>query len=419
MRIRNLLPLVFLVSLCCGVSDSAFGQAGLPGAALPGMPVGGPFQNGGLGFGVGPGSVAIGSAGSGYAQGDSVTLSCPGVTFSTAPVVAVNQVNTGVVTGVTLVNPGVASTVNGQSCTLTQASTSGSGSGLTVTGTFGPLGSFLSFAGLSTGGGVTNGNLFLGAETPASTMGGAENTFVGDRAGGAFTGAVTANTAFGHDACGIYGSVAPTGSYNTCVGNDAGRNISGTAASNTLVGQTAGGSNAISMSGSGNTDVGQAAGLYNGAANNNTIVGAYAANNTTGPGGSNAIFGNSGCQKCTGGRNVTIGQGVASTTLTSGTGNILVGTSSSVDTPSSSTSNLINIGNTIFGGNGGTLPATVTISAGEVGLGKITASGTAPGAGVAKLAIVAGTNAGTCKLIMYAGTSTTPTTIIDNVGGGC
>ncbi len=45
--------------------------------------------------------------------------------------------------------------------------------------------------------------------------------------------------------------------------------------------------------------------------------------------------------------------------------------------------------------------------------------GTAPGAGTAKFAVVAGTSGGTCKLIMYAGTSTTPTTVIDNVGAGC
>ena len=43
----------------------------------------------------------------------------------------------------------------------------------------------------------------------------------------------------------------------------------------------------------------------------------------------------------------------------------------------------------------------------------------APGAGLLRFQAVAGTNAGTCKIIAYAGTSATPTTIIDNVGGGC
>jgi hypothetical protein len=62
---------------------------------------------------------------------------------------------------------------------------------------------------------------------------------------------------------------------------------------------------------------------------------------------------------------------------------------------------------------------TPTYSTGELAFAKMSASGTAPGAGIGKLAVVAGTNANTCKLIMYAGTSTTPVTIIDNVGAGC
>lgn len=43
----------------------------------------------------------------------------------------------------------------------------------------------------------------------------------------------------------------------------------------------------------------------------------------------------------------------------------------------------------------------------------------APGAGLTNIFAVAGTNAGTCKLQMLAGTSTTPVTIVDNVGSGC
>lgn len=60
----------------------------------------------------------------------------------------------------------------------------------------------------------------------------------------------------------------------------------------------------------------------------------------------------------------------------------------------------------------------LTLSQGELGVVKITASGTAPGAAGGKLALVCGTNAGTAKLISYAGTSTTPVTIVDNIGGG-
>ncbi len=44
--------------------------------------------------------------------------------------------------------------------------------------------------------------------------------------------------------------------------------------------------------------------------------------------------------------------------------------------------------------------------------------GTAPGAGKARMYWVAGTTPGTAKLIAYAGTSSTPVTIVDNVGGG-
>jgi len=60
-----------------------------------------------------------------------------------------------------------------------------------------------------------------------------------------------------------------------------------------------------------------------------------------------------------------------------------------------------------------------TLASGELAGDKITPSGSAPGAGSAKMAWVAGTNSGSCKLISYAGTSATPVTIIDNVGAGC
>lgn len=57
--------------------------------------------------------------------------------------------------------------------------------------------------------------------------------------------------------------------------------------------------------------------------------------------------------------------------------------------------------------------------AGHPNIAKATATGAAPGAGFLKMEVTAGTNAGTCKIIAYAGTSTTPTTVIDNVGAGC
>lgn len=51
-------------------------------------------------------------------------------------------------------------------------------------------------------------------------------------------------------------------------------------------------------------------------------------------------------------------------------------------------------------------------------LPKSTPFGAAPGAGIALIQAVAGTNPGTCKIIIYAGTSSTPITIVDNIGSG-
>lgn len=61
---------------------------------------------------------------------------------------------------------------------------------------------------------------------------------------------------------------------------------------------------------------------------------------------------------------------------------------------------------------------SLTLAAGEFALLKGTASGSAPGASGLKFAVVCGTNAGSAKVITYAGTSTTPVTIVDNVGSG-
>lgn len=60
----------------------------------------------------------------------------------------------------------------------------------------------------------------------------------------------------------------------------------------------------------------------------------------------------------------------------------------------------------------------LTLTAGAIGVQKITASASAPGAAGVKLEAVCGTNAGTAKLVMYAGTSGTAITVVDNVGAG-
>ena len=62
--------------------------------------------------------------------------------------------------------------------------------------------------------------------------------------------------------------------------------------------------------------------------------------------------------------------------------------------------------------------AVLSLVTGEIGLGKIAASGSAPGAAGIKLEAVCGTNAGTAKIIVYGGTSSAATTLLDNIGAG-
>lgn len=64
------------------------------------------------------------------------------------------------------------------------------------------------------------------------------------------------------------------------------------------------------------------------------------------------------------------------------------------------------------------LGTALTLTAGAIGMSKMTASGSAPGASGLKLEVVCGTNAGSAKLIAYAGTSTSATTVLDNIGSG-
>lgn len=112
---------------------------------------------------------------------------------------------------------------------------------------------------------------------------------------------------------------------------------------------------------------------------------------------------------------LTVGSGTGTVTSVSVT--TANGVSGTVATSTTTPAISVTLGNITpttvqVGGSG------ATMSTGELGFNKISASGTAPGAGFAKMEWVAGTNANTGKLIAYAGTSTTPVTIIDNVGGG-
>lgn len=68
--------------------------------------------------------------------------------------------------------------------------------------------------------------------------------------------------------------------------------------------------------------------------------------------------------------------------------------------------------------NGVSIGTYLTVTTGELALQKIVPTGVAPGAAGLKVEVVCGTSAHTAKIIAYAGTSTTPVTVVDNVGSG-
>jgi hypothetical protein len=268
----------------------------------------------GLGSALAPGATALAAGGSGYAVGDTLTLQCAGCTFTTSPIVVVTSVNSGAINGWVVTRPGVATRLpaNTPAPALTPSATSGAGSGASFTGAFAPLAAGLSMASLSNAGGnATNGNLFLTAESPDPGLAGAENTFGGDRAGGHFTGASTANTAFGHNACGIGGAGTFLGNYNTCLGDDAGRNLY------------------------------RAGGLP---LNGITAIGQAALRNANGAAGFATALGQGTGLSVTTGNNLTLlGAQVASTTLTTGHDDVVIGTNASCDTASAGESNAIHL----------------------------------------------------------------------------
>jgi hypothetical protein len=73
----------------------------------------------------------------------------------------------------------------------------------------------------------------------------------------------------------------------------------------------------------------------------------------------------------------------------------------------------------IFTGNSWNDGHTILTGGGEVIVSKIADPGTAPGAGAVKLTAEAGTNPGTCKIVVRAGSSSTATTLLDNIGASC
>lgn len=280
------------------------------------------------GFAVAPGSIALVSGGSGYNDGDVVTLTCAGCSITTNPTVTVGVQSGNVAQTVIANNLGVLTNAPATNpVTFTQSSTTGSGTGLVITAKFGVIAAATSYPALATGGGLANGDMFIGALTNQANFAGSESVFIGSLAGGCLsTGA--GNVVVGHNALGTGNSLpcsnTPIANNSVIIGQDAIRNFA-----------TAGGS-----------------------LNYSVVLGSQAGHNLVG-GSTN---------------NVIIGYGVASSTLTNGTNNILIGVSSGVDTAASNTSNTINIGNIMTTTGTGTPLSSVTQFAG-------TLMGTAPSLG--------------------------------------
>jgi hypothetical protein len=129
----------------------------------------------GLSSGVLADSIAIAGRPTGYAAGDTVTLTCAGCTIATNPVVVVSAVSAGVPTSIQLRVPGAITAAPSASPTFTQNATSGAGTGLQVTASLGPRASDLASPGLNTGG-AANGNFILGNEPPLTTLYGVPKT---------------------------------------------------------------------------------------------------------------------------------------------------------------------------------------------------------------------------------------------------
>lgn len=112
---------------------------------------------------------------------------------------------------------------------------------------------------------------------------------------------------------------------------------------------------------------------------------------------------------------ISPGSGVTSTQVISALGYTPMNPANNLTDVSSTSTSASTLG---MGTSSNVSVGSMTLTTGAMSLTKITASGTAPGAGLGKIELVCGTNSGTAKLIIYAGTSGTAVTIVDNVGAG-
>ncbi|MEI7720001.1 MAG: tail fiber domain-containing protein, partial [bacterium] len=241
-----------------------------------------------------------------------------------------------------------------------------------ITGTLGGITCFGRSAGNKDDG--STGNVYIGDQAGMNNTTGAENTFVGRQAGiNNTTG--NSNTVVGLNSL----TQVTTGGNNTSIGQDAAKFIPTTSHDNTVLGQSAlkqtntasatnynvalGSLSMTNFAGSGdgnNTAVGTWALQGNGDHTSstfaqNTAVGMGSGLNM-GSGSFNSLIGYfSGLNMTSGSYNTLLGYRTGPT-LTTGSGNILIGAGGNnqvgnVDVPAAGSSNLLNIGNIIFGTN--------------------------------------------------------------------
>jgi len=195
-------------------------------------------------------------------------------------------------------------------------------------------------------------NTAIGYQALANKVQGGGNTAIGYQA------LKTATLSYGSTAVGAFALMNATSSVgaNTAIGDSALR-YNTTGYYNTAVGSVAMENN---REGYNNTAVGYGALYHSPTGIWNTAIGTdslrlTASDYNTVVGG-RALYAND-----SGANNVGIGYAVGRTTLQTGSYNILIGTSSAVDTVGTSTSNSINIQNSIAGTTGGTNPSICTI----------------------------------------------------------
>lgn len=160
-------------------------------------------------------------------------------------------------------------------------------------------------------------NVAVGEHTLTSATSANYTTVMGYNAMLSFGNGGAYNSAYGYFSLNGSSGTPATGSGNTALGSYTLTNIAGTGANNTAVGYYA------------LSNVGQA--------NTNTAVGYLAGSSIT-----------------TGAANTVIGASAGATTLSTGSNNILIGTTGhAADTPTSSTSDYLNIGGYIYGTSSG------------------------------------------------------------------